>query len=236
MTTCLLVRHGQSQANVDGLLAGHIDTGLTESGMAQVKRLAASLAPVPISLVVTSPLRRCRTTAEELAAGRPGDAPVRVEDRFVEVRYGGWTGRALKELAQEELWGLVQSRPSAVSFPADPVHASESMTAMAERAWSAWLDWERTVVDSHSERAVWVVVSHGDVIKAMLAKALGLELDQFQSIIVDPASVSLVHRFGDRISVGAMNVRDDLMARLAEQGATRTGAPTGAGTVGGGDA
>ena len=68
MTTCLLVRHGQSQANVDGVLAGHLDSTLTDEGLAQARRVAEALSGVPVRRIVTSPLSRCRATAEQIAA------------------------------------------------------------------------------------------------------------------------------------------------------------------------
>jgi probable phosphomutase (TIGR03848 family) len=236
VTTCLLVRHGQSEANVEGVLAGHLDSGLTDAGVAQVRRLADTLATVPLTVVVTSPLGRCLATAEEIASTQRDRPTVHLDERLVEVRYGAWTGRSLKELASQDLWATIQSRPSAVTFPPDPVHASESMVAMADRAWSAWKDWDRKVVATHDEHALWVLVSHGDVIKALLARALGLDLDSFQSIVVDPASVSMVHRANERLAVGAMNVRDDLMERLAERRSSSVAPAANAGTVGGGDA
>jgi probable phosphomutase (TIGR03848 family) len=237
VTTCLLVRHGQSEANVDGILAGHLDSGLTDTGMVQVRRLAETLASVPVRLVVTSPLQRCAVTAEQIVAAQRQPPRAQLDERVIEVRYGAWTGRSLKELMSEHLWSTIQSTPSSVTFPPDPVHASESMTAMADRAWSAWQDWERSVGEAHGTEAVWVLVSHGDVIKALLARALGLALDAFQSIVVDPASVSVVHRMGDRLAVGAMNLREDVIARLAEGPSSSSGAPApNAGTVGGGNA
>ena len=236
MTTCLLIRHGQSEANVDGILAGHLDSGLTETGTAQVRRLAEILAVVPVRLVVTSPLQRCAVTAHEIVAAQPEAPRTHPDERIVEVRYGAWTGRPLKELASEPLWSVIQSMPSSVTFPADPRHASESMPAMADRAWTAWQDWDRTVAETHGTHAVWAMVSHGDVIKALVARALGLALDAFQSIVVDPASVSVVHRMGDRLAVGAMNVREDLIPRLAEAASASRDQAANAGAVGGGNA
>lgn len=223
MTTCLLVRHGQSEANVGGTLAGHLDVALTAAGTDQATRVATALTEVPLAAVITSPLLRCRSTAEAICAYQGTDCQPRVDDAFAEVRYGAWTGRSIKELAEEDLWRTVQSSPSQVTFPPDPSgeHCHESMTAMAERVWAGWDTWERRLREEHGEQAVWVVVSHGDVIKALLARALGLELDAFQSIVVDPGSVSIVHRHDDRTAVTAMNLRDDVYARLAASVAAR---------------
>lgn len=185
MTTLLLVRHGRTAANADGLLAGwtprvHLD----ETGRGQAAAVAARLLAVPVAAVVTSPLERCRETAAALLAGRDG-TPEHVDDRLGEVRYGDWTGRPLKELAEEPLWRVVQAHPSAATFPGA---GAESMAAMATRAVAAVRDWnERLGAD-----ATWVAVSHGDVIKAVVADALGLHLDHFQRIQVDPASLTVV--------------------------------------------
>lgn len=235
MTTCLLIRHGQSQANVDGVLAGHLDSPLTEDGLLQARRMAAGLHPVPIARIITSPLRRCRATADELVAEQPDPGAVVVDDRVAEVRYGAWTGRSLDELAKEELWRTVQGAPSTVTFPPSSEHDHESLAHTAARAWEAWSDWDERVNAEHDGSAVWALVSHGDVIKALLARALGLDLDAFQSIVVDPASVSIVHRHAGRTAVSGMNLREDAFDRLA-RAARGAEDRSNAGVVGGGNA
>lgn len=185
MTTVLLVRHGRTTANGAGVLAGWTEgVGLDDSGRTQVTSLAARLTGVPLAAVVTSPLQRCLETADLMLAGHD---PVErhVDDRLGEVRYGDWTGGELKKLAKDPLWKVVQSHPSAMTFPGD---GGEAMSVMATRAVTAVRDWNARLGDD----AVYVVVSHGDIIKAVLADALGMHLDQFQRLVVDPASVSVV--------------------------------------------
>lgn len=186
MTTLLLVRHGRTAANAGGVLAGwtpgvHLD----DTGRQQAVRLGERLAPVPLAAVVTSPLERTRETAEALLSGRDPAPPLEVDDRLAECRYGDWTGRDLKSLAKEPLWKTVQAHPSAAVFPGED---GEPMAAMAARAVAAVRDWNQRLGDD----AVYAAVSHGDVIKAILADALGLHLDQFQRLQVDPCSVSVV--------------------------------------------
>ena len=236
MTTCLLIRHGQSQANVDGVLAGHTESVLTEDGLGQIRRLAKGLFQVRLSCLVTSPLERCAVTASEICALQSESCQVEVEERVAEVRYGAWTGRSLKDLAADELWKDIQSAPSTVTFPADPDghHDHESLAAMSERAWEAWQQWDERVAGDYGEHAVWAVVSHGDVIKALLARAMGLPLDAFQSIIVDPASVSIIERQNGRTAVRALNLRDDVYPRLGKQHADDPGESAEIGVVGGG--
>ncbi|MGZ4589356.1 MAG: histidine phosphatase family protein [Actinomycetes bacterium] len=187
MTTVLLVRHGRTTANSAGVLAGWTEgVSLDDAGQEQVRSLAGRLAAVPLAALVTSPLQRCRETADLLLKGHEGpDVPRHEDERIGEVRYGDWSGQELKKLAKDPLWKVVQGHPSAMTFPGD---GGESMSAMATRAVTAVRDWNARLGDD----AVYVVVSHGDVIKAVLADALGMHLDQFQRIVVDPASVSVV--------------------------------------------
>ncbi|MDQ1586098.1 MAG: hypothetical protein QOH80_1463 [Actinomycetota bacterium] len=185
MTTVLLVRHGRTAANGAGILAGWTEgVALDDTGRSQVAALATRLAPVPLRAVVTSPLQRCQETAAILLDGRP-DIALKEDERLGEVRYGDWSGQELKKLAKEPLWKVVQSHPSAMTFPGED---GESMRDMQARAVSAVREWNAAFGDD----AVYAVVSHGDVIKAVLADALGMHLDQFQRIIVDPASVSVI--------------------------------------------
>lgn len=185
MTTVLLVRHGRTTANDAGVLAGWTEgVALDETGQAQVRALASRLAPVPVKAVVCSPLQRCQETADLLLEGRNGVAR-HTDARVGEVRYGEWSGRELKKLAKDPLWKVVQSHPSAMTFPGE---GGEAMRDMQARAVTTVREWN----DRLGEDAVYVVVSHGDVIKAVLADALGMHLDQFQRIVVDPASVSIV--------------------------------------------
>jgi probable phosphomutase (TIGR03848 family) len=184
VTTVLLLRHGRTTANTGGVLAGWTPgVQLDETGRAQVQAVAERLAKVPLSAVVSSPLERCQQTAAALVDGR--DVAVQSDDRLGEARYGDWTGRTIKELVKEPLWRVVQQHPSAAVFPGpegEGLAQTQARAVAAVRAWNATL----------GPDAVWLACSHGDVIKAILADALGLHLDQFQRIVVDPASISVV--------------------------------------------
>ncbi len=180
VTTVLLIRHGRSVANAEGVLAGRSETPLDETGREQASSLGARLADVPLDLVVSSPQLRARQTAELVVGGRA--EPV-VDEAFAECDYGQWSGTALSELATEPAWEIVQWLPSAARFP-----EGETMAQMAHRATHA----VNSLVREHPDSIIWVV-SHGDVIKAILADALGVHLDHFQRIVVDTASVSVIH-------------------------------------------
>lgn len=196
MTTVLLVRHGRTAANASGVLAGRSrGVHLDDRGREQVARLGQALAALPIDGVVTSPLERAKETAAPLCKGDRGLRPMKVDRSFIECDYGDWTGESLKRLSKLALWKVVQATPSAVLFP-----GGESMLAMQQRAVDGVRRWNAQIGPS----GMYVIVSHGDVIKAILADALGMHLDQFQRIHVDPASVSVVN-YGLRPSVLRMN-------------------------------
>jgi probable phosphomutase (TIGR03848 family) len=192
--TVLLVRHGRTTANASGVLAGWTPGVLLDDhGVQQAQSLAQRLGVVPVSAVVSSPLERCQQTAQHLTAV-PGPQGVTrpeivTDERLGECRYGDWTGRELKTLTKDPLWKVVQQHPSAAVFPGAE---GESMRGMQQRALDAVRDWDARVAAEHGDDAVWVAVSHGDVIKAILADAVGAHLDEFQRITVAPASVSAV--------------------------------------------
>ncbi|MGH3300425.1 MAG: MSMEG_4193 family putative phosphomutase, partial [Streptosporangiaceae bacterium] len=123
---------------------------------------------------------------------------VQLDERLGECRYGDWTGQSLRRLARDPLWRVVQAHPSAVRFPG---HAGETMTGMQQRAVAAVRDWNAQL----GPDAVYLVCSHGDVIKAILADALGMHLDMSQRIQVDPCSLSVVRYTPLRPFVLAMN-------------------------------
>ena len=188
MPTVLLVRHGRTAANASGVLAGWTPgVGLDETGQAQAQTLASRLEKIPIRLAVASPLQRCQETASTLLG--PEGPDLITDDRLGECRYGDWTGRPLKELVKEKLWPVVQAHPSAMTFPGPE---GESMLDMQHRAVAAIRAYDARVAQEFGDHAVWMAVSHGDVIKAILADALGMHLDQFQRLIVDPCSVSVI--------------------------------------------
>ena len=210
MATVLLVRHGRTSANTAGILAGRSPgVELDEVGRQQATALGERMTAVPVATLVSSPLRRCRQTMQALVVARAVPAPTAIDAGLVECGYGEWTGRRLKELSRERLWRTVQQQPSAVRFP-----GGEAMTEMAARAVGAVRSWDSRVGTEHGEDAIWVAVSHGDVIKAILADALGTHLDTFQRILVNPASVSVVRYTAARPYVVTMNSSGSDLALL----------------------
>jgi 2,3-bisphosphoglycerate-dependent phosphoglycerate mutase len=230
MATVILARHGRTTANASGVLAGRSKgVRLDEKGVEQARAAAARLDGVPLAAVVTSPLERCRDTARVLAEGR--ELRLQSDRGLLECDYGEWTGREIKELAKQPLWRTVQAAPSAARFP-----GGESMAGMSARAVAAVRDRDARIEAESGPEAVWVAVSHGDVIKAVLADALGMHLDTFQRIVVDPASLSVVRYTPQRAFVLTMNSTAGALAHLAppRRRRRRRTVPTGDAVLGGG--
>ncbi|MGB7448273.1 MAG: MSMEG_4193 family putative phosphomutase [Ornithinimicrobium sp.] len=235
MAIMVLVRHGRTRANADGVLAGWTEgIGLDERGREQAERVASRLAGTPVVAAMVSPLQRCQETASIILGAQPDPPTVETVEALGECRYGAWTGRALTELAREPLWKQVQSRPSTVRFPDSADFDGEGMQQMQDRAVAAVRAADERVSTEHGPGGIWVAVSHGDVIKAILAHAAGTSLDNFQRIVVDPASVSIVryateHTFLVRTNDGGSDPVD--LAGLARSAAEPEGAHA---SVGGG--
>ncbi|RWZ51456.1 MSMEG_4193 family putative phosphomutase [Labedella phragmitis] len=224
MATVILVRHGRTTANASGVLAGRMDGVLLDDvGREQAARTADRLAVVPLVGVVSSPLERCRETAGYIIERQEAAPATPVEEGITECDYGEWQGRTLTDLGGEKLWSMVQSQPSAAVFP-----GGESMLAMQSRSVSAVRRLDVAFEAEHGPGAVWVAVSHGDIIKSILADAYGMHLDLFQRISVGPASVSIVRYGPDRPDVIATNTDSGDLSWLRSQPAAGD-APVGGG-------
>ncbi|WP_433825350.1 histidine phosphatase family protein [Actinoplanes sp. CA-015351] len=224
MATVLLLRHGRTTANASGGLAGRQPVELDDTGRDQAARVGERLRKLPLAAVVSSPLIRCRQT---LSIALPSLEPA-IEDGLIECGYGDWEGQPLKELSKDPLWPVVQQHPSAVVFP-----NGEAMADMSARAIKAIRDWDARITAEHGPEAVWVACSHGDVIKAIAADALGLHLDQFQRIVADPASITAIRYTPTRPFVVRLNETGDL-ASVVPPRQTDSDAAVGGGSGGGG--
>jgi probable phosphoglycerate mutase len=183
MTMLCLIRHGENEYTRTGRLAGWTDgVCLNEAGRAQAQQLALRLAHAPLAAVYTSPLARCRETAE-IVIGRnhPHLTPVPVPE-VGEVRIGEWEGALLDDLRRLPAWKTVQQTPSRFTFP-----GGESFEAVQQRAVAA----VEAIAARYPQELV-AIVSHADVIKLLVARFIGLPLDCFQQIAIATASVTMV--------------------------------------------
>jgi probable phosphoglycerate mutase len=188
----VLVRHAVSTANEKGILAGRDNTvHLSDKGQRQAELLADALLALKVAGVYSSPIKRCRETMQPyLKASRLNATPL---SGVQEMDYGKWSGRRLATLSKLPLWSSIQRKPSSVRFP-----AGESFNEMAARAIEAL-----TSVAVAGKTVV--VCSHGDVIKSLVASALGLHLDNFQKIVIDPASITKLRFHNNDFTIVSVN-------------------------------
>lgn len=200
MAIFLLVRHGQNDM-VGKKLAGRLPgVHLNGKGEAQARRLAAELAVVPIKAVISSPLERAQETAEPVA--RIQNLPVEINEGLQEINFGTWQGKSIKQLRRRKLWKDVQNRPSAFCFPEGETF-TEAQSRVAETL--------QTLSKTYTEKDVVVCVAHSDVIRLAVAFFLGMPLDAFQRLRIDPASVTVLCLDDGKASFGSINAVFDFM-------------------------
>src|ERR1700704_4028496 len=184
--TVILLRHGRSTSNTAHTLAGRTEgVDLDDKGREQAEGIVERIGSLPGKAIVRSPLLRCERTVAPLAAAL-GLEPV-VEERLSEGDYGQGTGRKIGDLFKEPLWAVVQQQPSAAVFP-----DGEGLARVQARAVEAVREHDQRLATEFGSDVLWVACTHGDVIKAVVADALGTHLDSFQRITADPASMSVI--------------------------------------------
>ena len=183
----VLIRHAHSQSNASGVLSGRIpNVHLSEKGVKQSVELSNRLGIFPIAQMRISPMERCFETIAPwlnncVLKNNPHFEPI-IDPLLNEVDYGQWSGKKLALLSRKSEWKTVQEAPSRMYFP-----NGEGIAAMQTRAMNTVHELAKL-----SNAKVAVIVSHGDVIKSIVASAMGMHLDEFQRIIIDPASVSVI--------------------------------------------
>jgi broad specificity phosphatase PhoE len=207
----LLLRHGRTAANAGGLLLGRDDPVLDEEGQRQAAALAATVLATterPVVHVVSSPLARCRQTAEVVAAGL--GVPVSVDERWIELDYGALEGMPTASVPQET-WATWIADVSWVP------PGGESLAALGARVRAACDDLARThggpTADpggparpgGHRGGDDVVVVTHVSPVKAAVAWALGVGDEVAWRLFVAPASITRIAVSGARRSLHSFN-------------------------------
>ena len=206
MPKIVLIRHAHSTANAAGVLSGQLpNVHLSKSGQEQAQRLAERLGKLTIAQVQVSPMDRCAETLAPWLAKYGKSVEVILEPNLIEVDYGKWSGKKLGTLSRAKLWRKVQGQPSAVTFP-----DGESLAQMQVRAMKSVHDFFNTDLE------LTIMVSHGDVIKAIVASSLGMHLDDFQRIVIDPASITILESNGGDIRVTRLNDSDFSVSDLLQ--------------------
>lgn len=197
-TTIHLIRHATYDLLDRGILAGRTPGwSLNATGRAQAAALGQALAGRDLEAVIASPLERAQETAEAIAG--PHGLALEIEPGLNEVDFGAWSGTPFATLHQQPGWQTFNVRRSVAAPP-----GGETMLAVQLRALEAVM----TLVERFPDAEI-VAVSHADVIKALLAHALGTPLDMFQRIEIAPASRSTLVIGSNFIRIMGVNLPPD---------------------------
>ncbi len=181
MTILLLIRHASNDFIKEGRLAGRTPgVHLNAEGQREADDLARRTAHLPIEAIYSSPLERALDTANAVAQCQK--LPIQILDDLVETHAGDWTGKKLTELNTTDTWKAIQTKPIGVKLP-----GGESIDQVQTRMVAAIQE----ICKKHPDGIV-AVVSHADPLKSVIAHYLNWDLNQFQRIAINPASVSVL--------------------------------------------
>lgn len=200
MTTFLLVRHAAHDWVGRGFAGRLPDVALNAQGRREAEALVQRLQDRPLDAIYCSPQPRTQQTAQPLALAR--GLQMAIEPAFDEVDLGQWQGRTFEEVRGQQAWKLWLERRSAAQPP-----GGESFAHVASRS----LEGLRGLVARHPGQQL-LVVSHGDVIKAMVAGVLGLSLDRLEQFDIAPVSVSIVAMGADWAQLQLLNATGSIPA------------------------
>lgn len=191
MPTILLIRHAENEYVAKGRLAGRLpNIHLNENGRKQAATLAQTLSRAPLKAIYTSPLERCLETANPIAKAL--GLEILPREGLLEIDFGDWQDRTLKQLRRRKLWKVVQGNPARMQFPKGETFANAQLRVVAEL---------EAICKNHQPKDLIACVSHADIIRLAVAYYIGTPLDLFQRIAVNPASISALHlgEFGARV-------------------------------------
>lgn len=199
VSTYIFLRHGHSAANKDGLLTGQLPgVGLSHHGKRQAELLIDRIGKGAIDFVHLSPIERCQLTINPwlLSKNSASLNSLAIDDGFSEIDFGDWSGKKLSTLRRNPLWKDVQRNPSKVTFP-----GGESFKKVQRRALESF-----EVIRNLRGDKTHLIVSHSDTIKLIIAKLIGMKLDEFQKLEISPASFTVFK--GDAKSVSLLTLNN----------------------------
>jgi probable phosphomutase (TIGR03848 family) len=205
MTTILLIRHGETEYNRNGKMAGRMPgVPLNERGRKQAEAVAAALAKAPIKTIYSSPIERAQETASYLS--KLLNLEIQIAEGVNETDIGVWTGRSVKQCARTKLWQTVIHKPSELTFP-----GGESFAGIQQRA-SAEV---RAIAERPPDELV-ACYTHADIIRLIAANFLEMPLDAFQRLGSDNCSITVLH-FGKDGHVSVPKINQAVSAVWPEQ-------------------
>ncbi len=194
MVDILLIRHGENDMLRNKLAGRLANVHLNENGQAQARRLAEEFSTMPVKAVFSSPLERAQETAQPIAQSH--HLEVEILPALIEIDFGKWAGKNIKQLKRGRFWNTVQEKPSEFQFP-----DGERFVDAQERVVNGLI----SLSERFAEKDLVVCVSHSDVIRLAVAYFLGMSLDHFQRLRIRPASVTALTLNGGKGYFGPIN-------------------------------
>ena len=181
-TVLILIRHGECQANVEGVFRGRIDFPLTERGIEQATLSAEELKKYPISAIYTSPLTRCVKTAEAVSAAK--NIEVFKDKGLNNIKLGDWEGKPKREIKKNfpGLWKLWVTEPEKLR-----IHDGETLAEVQKRA----LQSVKRIVSKHEGQTI-LIVTHRAVLKPLIAGLLCIPQPYFWKIHMDSCAYTII--------------------------------------------
>lgn len=198
VTTFLLIRHALCDPVGRSIAGRQPGIHLNDTGRGQASRLAERLEGLSLEAIYSSPLERAQETAEPI--GRAKGLPVQTVEAWNEIDFGEWTGRALHDLEPLPEWKRFNSSRSSCTIP-----GGENMADVLGRVLR---DLDRLRCLHPAQGSCVAVVSHGDVLRTLVAHVLGIPLDFFQRLEISPASVTSLEISGQVPRVLLLNSTD----------------------------
>ncbi len=198
MATFFLVRHATCDPIGHSIAGRAPGVHLNVEGHRQAAELVSRFDGAHIDAVYTSPLERARETIEPFARAR--DIEVVVASEIIELDFGEWTGARFDELESDATWKRFNTARSTTRIP-----GGETMREAQSRAVA--------FLESIAERAPKsrnIIVSHGDIIRAIVMDFLEISLDSVHHLEISPASISVVDIYPKWAVVRALNVCESL--------------------------
>jgi probable phosphoglycerate mutase len=199
MTTFYLIRHGACDGLGETIWGRTEGISLNDEGRAQAQQLADRFGGVKLDAIYSSPLQRARETAEPVA--RIAQREIRESPAFNEIDFGEWSGKSFELLRRDERWHRFNTQRSMARIP-----GGESFLDAQTRA----INELEKLREQHGDARV-AIVSHADVIKAVVGYVAGAPIDFWQRLEISPCSVSIVATDEHETKLLAVNSSSELV-------------------------
>lgn len=196
MTRLFLIRHGETEWNKNLRYQGHRDIPLSETGLAQAKKIARRLSTEKIDAIYSSDLSRALETAKAIAGFH--EVSVNIVTELKETNFGRWEGLTYNEIENQfrEVMHGWRENPRDTKIP-----GGESLSEVAERCLKGL---EKVISDNPDKNVV--VVAHGGIIRIIVATVLGMSINDYWKIKQDNVSLNIIEFYNkDRAILCLLN-------------------------------